>query len=153
MAAASLSPTWGCINNIIVDHTLAITLTAGNKVTLRQNLWHNNVKDWGGSGIVDDKGGHVRADPLFVNPDGNDYHLQAASPARDSGASNAGVAIDYDNQTRPADNGFDIGADEFVFTGIPTPLWRAQTSNLWCASSTSVTSTKAPRSPSPCPTK
>jgi predicted outer membrane repeat protein len=106
------------VNNIFVDHTLAITLTAGNKITLRNDLWNNNAQDWGGNGIVDDKGGHVRADPLFVNADGNDYHLQAASPARDQGAGDAGVSLDYDNQTRPADNGFDIGADEFVFTGI-----------------------------------
>lgn len=106
------------VNNIIADHTTAITLTAGNKVILRNNLWNNNAKDWAGNGIVDDQGGHVRADPLFTNVDTNDYHLQPASPARDTGASNAGVAIDYDNQTRPADNGFDIGADEFVFTGI-----------------------------------
>src|SRR5690606_9602698 len=55
------------VNNILVDHTTAITLTAGNKVTLRHNLWNNNTQDWGGSGIVDDKGGHVRANPLFVN--------------------------------------------------------------------------------------
>ena len=106
------------VNNILVNHTLAITLTAGNKITLRSNLWHNNAQDWAGSGIVDDKGGHVRADPLFVDGDGQNYHLQAASPARDQGASDAGVSVDFDNEARPADNGFDMGADEFVFTGI-----------------------------------
>jgi uncharacterized repeat protein (TIGR01451 family) len=106
------------VNNILVDHTVGITLTAGNKVTIRRGLLFNNGRDWGGDGIVDDKGGHVRAAPLFVDPDGNDYHLQSASPARDQGASDAGINIDYDNQSRPADNGFDIGADEFVFTGV-----------------------------------
>ncbi len=105
------------VNNILVNHTTAITLTAGNKITLRNLLLNNNVSDFGGPGIVDDKGGHVRDDPRFVAITTDDYHLQAGSPARDRGIS-AGLVVDFDNQARPADNGFDIGADEFVFSGI-----------------------------------
>lgn len=106
------------VNTIMVNHSVAVTLTAGNKVILRSNLFYNNGADWGGEGSVEDQGRHVRADPLFVDPSNNDYHLQGPSPARDQGADDAGVAIDYDGQVRPADNGYDIGADEFVFTGL-----------------------------------
>lgn len=106
------------LNSIMVDHAVGISLTAGNKITLRSDLLNNNEKNWGGGGIVEDLGGHVTEPPLFVNPDGNNYHLQPASPARDSAADDVGILIDYDNQARPADNGFDMGADEFVFSGI-----------------------------------
>ena len=106
------------VNNIVVDHTAGITLTAGNRLTVRNSLWFNNGQDVGGSGIVSDLGGHVRVAPNFVNPIDNDYHLLNNSPARDAGATDAGVAFDFDGQNRPADAGFDIGADEFVFLDI-----------------------------------
>ena len=108
------------VNNIVVDHTTGITITAGNKITVRSTLWNNNGNDWGGDGLVDDQGGDVHEDPRFVAADSGDYHLESASPARDQGASNAGVGVDFDGQARPADQGYDIGADEFVFVGHPS---------------------------------
>jgi predicted outer membrane repeat protein len=106
------------VNNIVVDHSTAISITAGNKVNVRNALWNNNGKDWAGDGQIVDQGGHVRADPRVVNAANGDYHLESGSPARDRGATNAGIGVDFDGQTRPADQGFDIGADEFVFLGL-----------------------------------
>ena len=106
------------VNNIMVDHSTAISITAGNKVTIRSALLNNNTRDWAGDGIIADQGSHVRADPRFVNAAGRDYHLESSSPARDRGATNAGIGVDFDGQTRPADQGYDIGADEFVFLGL-----------------------------------
>ena len=107
------------INNIMVDHAVGITLTAGNKVTLRSNLFNNNVQNWGGSGIVDDLGRPCQRAPRSLSTPMAMTTI-CKQPARrvDQAADDAGINIDYDNQARPADNGFDMGADEFVFTGI-----------------------------------
>lgn len=51
--------------------------------------------------------------PAFVNPDGGDYHITAASAARDAGV-NAGVSVDIDGDPRPVGAGYDIGADEWA---------------------------------------
>jgi hypothetical protein len=51
-------------------------------------------------------------DPLFLNPDGGDYHIGEASAARDAGVP-SGVTIDIDGEPRPMGLGWDIGADEF----------------------------------------
>jgi curved DNA-binding protein CbpA len=51
--------------------------------------------------------------PLFVNPAGHDFHLQAASPARDGGTSLANIfTTDKDNISRPQGAAWDIGAYE-----------------------------------------
>ena len=45
----------------------------------RIDITHSNVKGgWAGTGNID-------SDPLFVDPAGGDYRLQAASPCRDTG--------------------------------------------------------------------
>ena len=69
-------------------------------------------------------------DPLIVTVDAvpnslGDYHLGAGSPAINLGAANkSGVnapTTDFDNQTRPANGGFDSGADETSNTAPPPP--------------------------------
>jgi hypothetical protein len=54
-------------------------------------------------------------DPMFVNINSNDYHLQAGSPAIDAGAS-VNVATDFDGNPRPFGPAFDLGAYEY--TGV-----------------------------------
>jgi len=76
--------------------------------------------------------GNISADPLFVNPEGGDYHLRAGSPCVDAGDP-AGVPRappdDMDGELRPYGAGVDIGADEYwpcvpltevTITGSPT---------------------------------
>lgn len=55
------------------------------------------------------------ADPLFVNLDGNDFHLQSGSPAIDSGV-DLGHSIDFDDNSVPFGDAQDIGAFEFQGT-------------------------------------
>jgi hypothetical protein len=54
--------------------------------------------------------GAMNVDPRFVDFAGGDYHLTAASPARD--AVDAGPAMDFEGDRRPRGARFDIGADE-----------------------------------------
>jgi hypothetical protein len=59
----------------------------------------------------------IDVDPLFVNAGdatgaGADYHLQLASPIKDSGTTLASVPVDYDGVARPLGAGYSIGAFE-----------------------------------------
>ncbi|MEX1019044.1 MAG: right-handed parallel beta-helix repeat-containing protein, partial [Litorilinea sp.] len=105
------------VNNILAEHTVGITLTAGNRVDLAHTLYDQNAANFGGSGIAEEGAGNFSASPQFADGPGGDYHLAGNSPAVDAGT-DAGIADDLDGQSRPADNGFDIGADEFVVLGL-----------------------------------
>ncbi len=64
-------------------------------------------------------------DPLFVDPNINDFHLQPGSPAIDKGQTIEDVKFDFDGRHRPCNVRWDIGAYEYWdksdsnFTGIP----------------------------------
>jgi uncharacterized repeat protein (TIGR01451 family) len=98
-------------NTILVSHTVGITVTTGNTVTLESTLWSDNAVNWGGGGTISHGNDHS-GDPAFVQPDAGDYHIGAASAARDAGV-DAGVRGDVDGQARPHGAGYDVGADEF----------------------------------------
>lgn len=53
----------------------------------------------------------IQADPLFISMEDFDLHLQAASPAIDSGM-DIGLALDFDGNPRPRGAGYDMGAYE-----------------------------------------
>lgn len=64
----------------------------------------------------------IEADPIFISPT-NDPHIQPISPARNAG-NDVGFSFDFDNDPRPQEGFFDIGADETVGptpTNTPTP--------------------------------
>jgi hypothetical protein len=55
----------------------------------------------------------VIGNPLFVNPDGADFHLQSDSLAIDAGAPSSAPISDFDWKARPIGAGYDIGVYEF----------------------------------------
>src|ERR1019366_1414967 len=54
----------------------------------------------------------INTDPMFVGLTTDDFHLQAGSPAIDTGAS-VMVAADFDGNPRPLGAAFDLGAYEY----------------------------------------
>jgi hypothetical protein len=59
----------------------------------------------------------LSADPRLANATGADFHLQASSPAIDSGSNAVATLVgdDYDGVVaRPVNAGFDIGAYEYL---------------------------------------
>lgn len=53
----------------------------------------------------------VYADPDFIDPAGDDYHISNDSPAVDAGVT-VTLSEDFDGDSRPMGDGYDIGADE-----------------------------------------
>jgi fibronectin-binding autotransporter adhesin len=95
------------LNTIIVSHTVGITVTANNTLTLNATLWHANTDDFGGDGTLNHAQDYA-GDPDF-SADG--YHIQSGSAAIDQGV-DAGVTTDVDGEARPQGGGYDLGVDE-----------------------------------------
>jgi len=55
----------------------------------------------------------ILADPLFVDTQAGDFHLDVRSPLIDKGTSDSAPAADLEGNLRPCGNGFDVGAYEF----------------------------------------
>jgi fibronectin-binding autotransporter adhesin len=106
-------------NNILVNHSLAVSVAEGNQMSVRANLWNNNQTNW--AGPVSEGIGNLSQEPLFVNAAVGNYRLNESSPAVDRGV-NVGVNDDIDGQNRPARQGFDIGADEYLRPSVNVSL-------------------------------
>jgi len=104
------------VNNIVVSHTIGITVTApdGNVFADHTLFWGNADDGIRGANPVD-------SDPAFVNTNVGDYHIGPDSGAIDAGV-DAGVATDIDGDPRPIGPGYDIGADEFRQRYIYLPV-------------------------------
>ncbi len=95
-------------DTILAHHAIGIQ-NLGGTIIQDYNLFFANDLD-----ILGTFTGGVHSligDPRFLNPDANDYHLGIGSAAMDTGT-NAGVAVDFENDARPQGPGFDIGYDE-----------------------------------------
>ena len=94
-------------NNIISYTDVSIFNSSGTLVG-SNNLFYENDND--PIPLTDP----VYADPAFVDPYTDNYHLDVESPAVDAGAV-VPLSDDYDGDERPIGDGFDIGADETGF--------------------------------------
>jgi len=103
-------------NNIIHVNSLSQYIAAYSGASTSQLSLSNNLYFGNGPGPGQDQDlAGINADPLFVNPNAGDFHLQSGSPAVDGGHSAVGtvVTVDRDGVGRPRGAGFDIGAYEF----------------------------------------
>jgi len=98
-------------NVIVAEQMTGIYAGSGNTVNVNGVLWHGNAANTGGGATFNVTNAHT-GDPSFGS-DG--YHLTGASAAMDQGA-DVGVSDDIDSQTRDAQP--DLGADEYVSTGV-----------------------------------
>ncbi|MBN1890055.1 MAG: right-handed parallel beta-helix repeat-containing protein [Thermoflexales bacterium] len=118
-------------NTIMVSHSLGISVTAGNTVTVNGILWHSTPITVSSSptATVLVQNEHW-GDPAFA-PDG--YHLGSASAAIDRGVDagvTGAVSHDIDGEPRPQGAGYDLGADE-ARAGVPVSptLYLAKTAS------------------------
>jgi len=92
------------VNNIITGTNQSIRFTGGT-LTGSNNLFYDNTSD--PNPLTDP----VYADPEFIDPLADDYHIGEDSPAVNAGTTVA-LDEDYDGDARPSGGGYDIGADE-----------------------------------------
>jgi hypothetical protein len=98
-------------NTILVSHSVGISVTGGNTVTVNSILWYGTpiTISQAATATVTVQNQHQGA-PRFA-ADG--YHLLAGSEAIDKGV-DADVDTDIDGDLRPQGSAPDLGADEFV---------------------------------------
>jgi uncharacterized repeat protein (TIGR01451 family) len=112
--AAAGSSSVAFTNTILVQHSVGISVTAGNTVNVNGILWYatpTTISQAPGA-VVSVQNQHT-GNPAFLDPANGDYHIGAASAARDAGV-DSGVTRDIDGQTRPMGEGYDLGADEYL---------------------------------------
>jgi hypothetical protein len=98
-------------NTILVSHSVGISVTGGNTVTVNSVLWHGTpVTISQATTATVAVQNQYPGDPLFAT-DG--YHLMEGSAAIDKGV-DAGVMTDIGGDSRPQGSAPDLGADEFV---------------------------------------
>ena len=92
------------ISNGIIWNNSPVEIFVDSSTT---TISYSNIKGgWEGEGNID-------ADPLFLDPDNDDFHLTANSPCIDIGT-DASVYEDIEGDVRPWGDGFDMGADEYM---------------------------------------
>jgi hypothetical protein len=111
-------------NNIVVSHTVGISVGLGTTATVGYTLWGGNGADIAGPGTVY-QDHPVTGDPAFVDLAADNYHLSAGSPAINAGDP-AGVPPapdhDADGVVRPQGPAVDLGAYEWRGQWLYLPL-------------------------------
>jgi hypothetical protein len=130
-------------NNIFYDVGTSLLLE-GVTAEWDYNLYFNAGGSGGGAN-------DVTGDPMFVDAAGDDYHLQAGSPAIDAGT-DVGVALDLEGNARPALSGYDIGPYEFQPGAAerslrPSRRTSPRTTGAWTRPSSRMATTRSARRP------
>ena len=120
LAYGYITPT--VVSNIVVSNTYGIRAHTHASGTLDYNdVWGNTTQDYDLPGALEPGPHDIQADPLLLDPGGNDFHLLSGSPCVDAGI-DAGVTVDIDGDPRPLGAGYDIGADEVRWRHLYLPL-------------------------------
>jgi len=98
-------------NNIIANNTDYGVY--GSVTVSYSDFWLNSAGACGGGATCAPAAGNIFQNPLLVDPAGGDYHLQSASPCRDTADPSNYPSTDYDGFARPFGPGADMGAYEF----------------------------------------
>jgi len=102
-------------NTILTSHTVGISVTGGNTVTMNAVLWYGTpvTVSQATTATVIMQNQHL-GDPALVDPNEGNYHIGPGSAAADKGV-DAGVYDDIDGDSRPSGAGYDLGADELLY--------------------------------------
>jgi hypothetical protein len=118
VVGAGDSPGTGLVQNVTVTNNIFMNSSSGfieNGTVGPNNRYINNLI-WGNardsSLMLGTQTGTIKADPMLVNLQGLDFHLQPGSPAIDKGTTTAAPDTDFDGNERPAGAGIDIGPYE-----------------------------------------
>lgn len=107
-------------NNVSAVNTLLIQNTAVSGGAIYQNpssgslalrysdIWQNSTPELAN---VTEGAGNISADPVFAD---DLFRLDRGSPALDTGDPNTTLTVDFEDDARPADNGYDMGYDELA---------------------------------------
>ena len=124
-------------NNIVVSHTVGISVAQGATATVRYTLWEGNGTDIAGPGAISHT--HpVTGSPGFANTASYDYHLTTGSAAINAGDP-AGVPPapnhDADGVARPVGVAVDLGAYEWrgFWRYLPLVAKRSLRATGWAA--------------------
>ncbi len=74
------------------------------------DVWNNGIADYY---QCSPGPGDISEDPLFKDPDNENFHLMPDSPCIDAGTPTF-INFDFDMDRRPSGEGFDMGADEWI---------------------------------------
>lgn len=121
-------------NSILWSNTASYgpELSLNGRYACNMNISYSNVRG-GKTSVYIQTGftltwgtGMINSDPLFVDPNGGDFHILHTSPCRDSGSAVSGQQkTDFEGDPRVWGNAADMGADEFFprlyHTGSPKP--------------------------------
>ena len=125
------------INNVLVSLNAQSTVACGTFDASVPTFRFNEVVSTAGllyAGICTNQtgsNGNISADPSFRDPSTGNYHLQADSPAIDSGTSDGAPPSDLDGVPRPVDGDgdgiakFDMGAYEAPLVDTTPPVTTA----------------------------
>jgi hypothetical protein len=97
------------VRNNIVSGCTSSQMRMPSDVVVDHNVVHGTTQVQGTEAVLDD--------PLFVDGENGNYHLQATSPARDKGSADGAPAVDFDGTPRPQGAGIDMGAFEYSVGG------------------------------------
>ncbi|MBN1994328.1 MAG: DUF11 domain-containing protein [Anaerolineae bacterium] len=100
-------------NTLVINNGNVGLRVAGGSAGVVYSDFYGQATNY--SGITDQTGsnGNISADPLFVNAVIENFHLLGInSPAADTGDPATTLDIDFEDDFRPSNQGFDMGADE-----------------------------------------